>query len=203
MRNKLGRFEGNNSFKKICIECKNTFIAASGARKWCSNCCKCKNCFDQLKNGSHDYCSIKCSSIWNHKNNPKVRTLHVNRFNAYLSQNVEKRVKKVKGKPNFNMRGEKNPNWKGGTYGTERHTLMGRIEYINWRKQVFERDNYTCQFCGIRGGKLNADHIIPYAADKTKALDLNNGRTLCIPCHKKTDTWGHKVHKYIENKYYK
>jgi hypothetical protein len=30
-----------------------------------------------------------------------------------------------------------------------------------WREAVFQRDDYTCQMCGIRGTKLNADHIKP------------------------------------------
>jgi len=27
--------------------------------------------------------------------------------------------------------------------------------------------------------------------------DLSNGRTLCKPCHRKTDTWGKGVYKYL------
>jgi 5-methylcytosine-specific restriction endonuclease McrA len=69
---------------------------------------------------------------------------------------------------------------------------MGRIEYKNWRKAVYERDNYTCQFCGKRGD-LNADHIKPLYTNPELAYDVNNGRTLCVECHKKTDTWGRKV----------
>lgn len=29
------------------------------------------------------------------------------------------------------------------------------------RKYVFERDNYTCQYCGKRGGDLTLDHVYP------------------------------------------
>jgi 5-methylcytosine-specific restriction endonuclease McrA len=29
------------------------------------------------------------------------------------------------------------------------------------RKEVFVRDNYTCQYCGVRGRDLTIDHIIP------------------------------------------
>lgn len=36
-------------------------------------------------------------------------------------------------------------------------------EYIKWRNKVYERDNYTCQKCGKRGGNLNAHHIKHFA----------------------------------------
>ena len=31
------------------------------------------------------------------------------------------------------------------------------------QKQVFERDNYTCQMCGQYGGNLQVDHIQAWA----------------------------------------
>ena len=65
----------------------------------------------------------------------------------------------------------------------------GRHECTEWRKAVFERDNYTCQFCKTRGGTLNADHIKPYCDYPELRFELTNGRTLCIDCHKKTDTY--------------
>lgn len=58
-----------------------------------------------------------------------------------------------------------------------------RTVYKTWRKAVFERDDYTCQFCGKRGGWLEADHIKPWFAFPALRLVLDNGRTLCRPCH--------------------
>jgi 5-methylcytosine-specific restriction endonuclease McrA len=66
-----------------------------------------------------------------------------------------------------------------------------RSDYLDWRKKVYERDAYTCQVCGQRGGKLQADHIKSFALYPELRLDLNNGRTLCLECHKKTETYGH------------
>jgi len=34
-------------------------------------------------------------------------------------------------------------------------------EVVFSRKNIYLRDNYTCQYCGKRGGNLTIDHIIP------------------------------------------
>jgi 5-methylcytosine-specific restriction endonuclease McrA len=62
----------------------------------------------------------------------------------------------------------------------------------DWRKAVFSRDDFTCQICGIKGGYLEADHIKPFSTHHDLRFELSNGRTLCRPCHMKTDTWGYK-----------
>jgi len=62
--------------------------------------------------------------------------------------------------------------------------------YKLWRKAVFERDNHTCVFCNKRGGELQADHIKPFALFPTLRFLITNGRTLCVDCHKSTDTYG-------------
>lgn len=98
--------------------------------------------------------------------------------------------------------GKNHPCWKGGI--TPVNTKIRCLdEYRIWRNSVYQRDNYTCQDCGAKGN-LNADHIIPFAiivrdnnvqscedARKCEKLwDTNNGRTLCVDCHKKTPTFG-------------
>lgn len=54
----------------------------------------------------------------------------------------------------------------------------------DWSKSIMERDNYTCQVCKLRGGKLNAHHLNGYHWYKRGRLDLENGVTLCTKCHK-------------------
>lgn len=70
--------------------------------------------------------------------------------------------------------------------------------YKTWRKDVFIRDRYTCQICGKHGGELHADHIKPFAFFPELRLELTNGRTLCAPCHKNTDTYGYKAFEYAK-----
>lgn len=88
-------------------------------------------------------------------------------------------------------RGDKCYNWKGGV--TPINKLLRRsVEFKLWRESVFKRDNWTCVFCGERGGELHPDHIKRFSDYPELRFDINNGRTLCVDCHRKTDTWGNK-----------
>ncbi len=92
--------------------------------------------------------------------------------------------------------GEKSHRWQGGKTSAAmiiRHSQ----EYVRWRTAVFERDNYICQLCGQRGGKLHADHINPFSTHPALRFELTNGRTLCAPCHFKTDTWGYGARRLL------
>ena len=79
-------------------------------------------------------------------------------------------------------RGENHHNWQGGI-ANDRERDNDSFEYNRWRKDVFQRDNYTCQCCGARGVKLNAHHIKNYSSNKDLRYDKNNGITLCEECH--------------------
>lgn len=53
----------------------------------------------------------------------------------------------------------------------------------NWRNQIFIRDSFTCNICGIKGDKLQVHHLNSYAYFKEQRFDLDNGVTLCKKCH--------------------
>lgn len=111
------------------------------------------------------------------------------------------------------MSGENSPAWKGGVTPIKMKIRKSQ-EYRRWRDAVFSRDNYSCQICGIKGGKLNADHIVPFSLLIQKIIDVNekvvyeeiseysslwdisNGRTLCVPCHKNTETFAARAKKF-------
>ena len=102
-------------------------------------------------------------------------------------------------------KGEKSYLWKGGI------SKFDHVDRVRFRetiqKQVFERDNYTCQICGIKGGNLQVDHIQPWAEYVEGRFDINNCRTLCIKCHYKitfgkempenVKTWGHNFREML------
>lgn len=75
-------------------------------------------------------------------------------------------------------------------------TLRASFGMKAWRKHVFERDHYTCQDCGATGGELNAHHIKHFAHYPELRLDISNGRTLCVLCHRKYHVGGRKTKAY-------
>ncbi len=87
--------------------------------------------------------------------------------------------------------------WRGGITPLNK-VLRNTVEMKIWREAVFKRDNYTCQECGARNGNgytvtLNADHIKPFMLFPELRFSIDNGRTLCVKCHKKTLTYGGKT----------
>lgn len=105
--------------------------------------------------------------------------------------------------------GENNCNWKGGVTKLAEQ-IRKCFKYRQWRSDIFERDNYTCQECGIRGTFLEAHHIKEFskimAENNIKTLEqalaceelwnINNGQTLCKECHKKTDNYLKNICKH-------
>lgn len=111
----------------------------------------------------------------------------------------------VKGEKNgmYGKTGKLNPNYNPNRVIPEilRVNNVSLKEYIAskkiWRESIFKRDHFTCKACGkSKGVKYNAHHL--YSKNKYPKLvfDLDNGVTLCVPCHKKfhsTYGWGNNT----------
>lgn len=99
-----------------------------------------------------------------------------------LSEEVKSKIRKS------HLRGEKHPFWKGGITPLNKK-IRDSLEYNEWRKKVFERDNYTCQKCGLKGGRLEVHHIKPFSQFPELRFDMNNAITLCKGCHGEMGGW--------------
>src|SRR3990167_2916761 len=95
--------------------------------------------------------------------------------------------------------GDKNPNWRGGINPINMQIRKSK-EMELWRNEVFKRDNWICQDCNQIGGRLQADHIKPFAHFPELRFELSNGRTLCRNCHIKKTKIDNKLY-YKGNQY--
>ena len=112
-----------------------------------------------------------------------------------LSLKGKKRSIEVRNK----MSGEYHWNWKGGISNIKK-SIRHIPEYIQWRSDIFERDNWTCQTCGKRGCYLEAHHVKQFitiikeyniesledARNCEELWQIENGVTLCLDCHNLT-----------------
>lgn len=134
-----------------------------------------------------------------------------------LSQKGRKHSKETKDKIGKAHKGVRRPQQSLRQKGANSHLWKGGItpvnllirssaEYKLWREAVFKRDDYMCIWCGLRSRRgikvyLHADHIKPFAHFPALRFAIDNGRTLCKDCHKKTDTYGNKGRYYLMKKH--
>jgi hypothetical protein len=84
--------------------------------------------------------------------------------------------------------GKKHWNWKGGI-SSKKKKMWSSGDYQNWRKAVFQKDNYACQIKNCKKIDketriLNAHHIKETYKYPELIFDVNNGQTLCLKHHK-------------------
>ncbi len=66
-------------------------------------------------------------------------------------------------------------------------TKLSRLDPASWnrlRERVFERDNWTCRYCGyqaVQGDSLECDHVIPISKGGTN--EMGNLAAACEDCN--------------------
>ena len=204
---------------RICSLCGVTFYkndkstwSAFAKRRFCSSQCRCKN-LSRINKLSGNLPPSTKGKIMGEEQKKRIS---ISNKIAYSDPTKRLAISMRKlGKPFPYIKGDKNTNWKGGITPLSR-VIRTLLEYKNWRRTVFERDNYVCLWCGAKSGNgkrviLHTDHIKPLSvilgeysirilddAIKCKELwDTNNGRTLCVNCHRLTKTYKNGAQNYV------
>lgn len=193
------------AYAKLCIKCNNTKFK------------KGHNAWNRGKTFEHKLIITLCPKC--NKGKSKYSTMC--RPCWLLNANTG-RIKSIQERQNisFAKKGYKSHFWKGGITPVC-NLIRKSAQYKEWRKAVFERDNYTCQVCNIKGRYLNVNHkkqfsdILKDNSIKTledalicqELWNLDNGATVCIDCHyfitfgkikPEDSTWGERVKYYVQ-----
>lgn len=201
--------------KKYCLYCHKLFSKPyneslfnwENRHKFCSRKCKdnsqikkriCLLCSKERTGRKRIYCSRNCAG--KAKGFQKGHLAPPNAIKNLTYRYPRGHIPWNKGKKWPEMRGKNHPAWKGGkpkVRGKESLSYEEYRKYKDWQKAVFKRDNWECQICGKHGGDLHADHIKPWVVYPKLRFKLDNGRTLCPPCHQKTESYGKKESYYV------
>lgn len=73
----------------------------------------------------------------------------------------------------------------GGPLAEFVRPCRGRPSGSEWqriRSKIYARDDYTCQYCGERGGRLECDHVFPVSRGGETTEE--NLVTACFACNR-------------------
>ena len=174
-------------FQKKCLVCDDLFFTTPS----------------RIKSNKGKYCSKRCHAIdkknnWGKEKSPNW--VERKKYSCLICNKEFKRLESaIKNNNAFcsrpcywkwlsenvtppSQKGKKPWNYKGITPKNKLERARFKREIL---KKVFERDDYTCQICGQRGGNLQVDHIQSWVDYVELRFNINNCRTLCMACHYK------------------
>jgi hypothetical protein len=140
----------------------------------------CKYCGESISSWKI-YCNLLC------RNKGYIGIKHTDEHRKHISEALKGTRPK-----NMFQSGDRHPFW-----NPDRTDMRERLtgKYRDWRFAVIKRDKYTCQECGAKRGNgnvLHVDHIKPFSLFPELRYEVNNGRVLCMECHRKTDSYCRK-----------
>lgn len=202
--------------KKKQIYCSVKCRSISRDKKVSINCSYCykeiKKTESALKRSDRLYCSNNCryehqKIILKGENNPRYNSVEIEC--SFCKKPLYKTLNYIESRNNTFCSLECKAEWQSEfirgknhpmydlTISKEKREIRRNFDgYAYWRREVYKKDNYTCQICGDnKGGNLNAHHIDGYNWCKERRTDIDNGVTLCDICH---NTF-HKIYGFGNN----
>lgn len=98
--------------------------------------------------------------------------------------------------PMYGRKGAANHNYVDGS-SPERQRTYSQFEWKQLLLVIYRRDEFKCQRCkigNVKGHKLIAHHIKPWAGFPAFRRDPDNLVTLCTPCHR----WVHSKNNILK-----
>lgn len=168
--------------ERECLMCGDTFIAPSFMKNivTCSEYCKIRKLTLQKMKGKYLLCRVCNKPIWCQ---PKRNHSFCSKSCANIGTTI---------------------------FTSERNIVRNKYKKYygdNWlsqRNRARERDNFTCQICGITekeyGKQLSVHHKVPFLLfdDYKIANKLKNLTSICEPCHRKVHSGKNHPSKYLK-----
>lgn len=153
----------------------------------------CNFCNNEYKGMGKKFCSTSCNRKANPimmfgKNNPmnnnpeiRIKLSNIMRGRKPSKQTIEASIKSHKG---FFGKDARNGRWLEDRTLLQNDNTRRSSIYGNWRKEVYNRDNYKCKInddCCL--GRIEAHHILIWKDFPELRYEINNGITLCHAHH--------------------
>jgi 5-methylcytosine-specific restriction endonuclease McrA len=213
------------TIEKKCLNCGGLFKTNRLEAKFCSSSCYwadmigkekkvkvniCRFCKKEFKTNqylNHKFCSKEC--YWKSKEGvtfsrkEKIEII-CKKCHRKFKVSPSGKNRKFCSKECFTLwhKGKNHYNWQGGK-SKEYDKFRNSRKWFKFRREVFERDKYTCQKCGFKNGKgikhrdLHPHHLKSATKYPKLMLKKENVTTLCHNCHGKI----HSINfKRIKNK---
>jgi len=163
--------------------------------RWLKRVAKASRCLKKRKLSRETMLKLRRDPEWIRKSNEGKKGRPCWFKGKHHTIKTRIKISLVKKKSPLTKRGPDNPAWidgKGYERRDERTTFQQTLEYRLFREGVFRRDDWTCQLCKKKGCQLCVDHIKSYKSHPDLRTNVENGRTLCTECHRKTPNYGRK-----------
>lgn len=169
--------------KNKCLQCNKEFKTYHKNGKFCSQYCYHFNARGKKYFGDRlisAQIAVK-RAIEARKNNPEIR-------NKWISKMKEVTL------------GSKNHKWIEDRSKLANQDERNCYQYVEWRKEVWTRDNYRCKINNKDcKGKIEVHHILSWRDYPELHYEINNGITLCHAHHPRVRAEEKRLSPYFKD----